>query len=177
MSPLALQRERQARDLAGLYALQRRYPALLTIRAVEGSPPHRIELAVHIPTAVDPAFPRRRRPASRVLLQLPARYPVEPARVTAVDHVYNPNVFPSGTFCLGNGHRATRTLAETVLQAMRILALDPEVINCTSPANYEAALWFAPQRAGGLFPTVDLGQFEVRSAGTIPFREPAASSP
>jgi hypothetical protein len=177
MSAAAVQRERRARDVAGLYALQRRYPTLLEIRRVEGSPARQLELAVRIPTAVDRGFPRRRRPAMRLRLDLPARYPFEPARVSALDEVFNPNVFPSGLFCLGNDHRSTQTLAETVFQAMRIIALDPAIINCVSPADGEAAAWYDTQREAGLFPTVNLSEFEVRATGSICFREPAEACP
>ncbi len=176
MRPLSALNARRARDVTGLFEFQRRYPELLGIRGLEGDPVHTIELALRIPTAVDAEFPRRRRPACRVQIHLPNRYPFEPAQVSVVDPVFNPNVFPSGTVCLGGYHQATRPLSDVVLQTMRIIALDPEVINCVSPANGEAAVWYKRQRKGGLFPTVSLRDFEVRASGGVVFREAGVST-
>ena len=162
---------RRARDLESVFALQRRHPARLELTGQAGNPVRELQLAFRIPTAVDDRFPRRRRNGCRTLLEIPAPYPFEPARVTLLDSVFNPNVFPSGLVCVGWAQGMNWTLGDLVWRVMRILALDPEIISCERPADADAAEWYLEALDTGIFPSVALLAEGVPPGDGIVFRE------
>jgi hypothetical protein len=165
------QQSRRAADLEGVRALERRWPQLLELRGTEGRPVRALEFLLRIPTARDSAFPRRRRAASRLCLQIPLNYPFEPARVDVLDPVFNPNVFPSGLLCVGWRAQANWRLADLVTRAMRVIALDPAIVSTAQPANYTAAGWYDRVQDRGWFPTVDLGLETRPPPAAFTFRE------
>ena len=71
--------------------------------------------------------------------------------------IWNPNVFPSGQWCYGDW-KVTEFLDLFVTRLMRVLALDPAIINPRSPANSSAAHWYTQLMAlqPELFPTVSV---------------------
>jgi hypothetical protein len=165
------QQFRRAADVEGVLALPRRWPGLVELRASEGRPVRAIELLLHIRTAVDRSFPRRSRAATRMQLEIPGNYPFVPPRIDLLDPVFNPNVFPSGVLCVGWTAVANWRLADLVVRAMRVIALDPGIISTARPAHYDAAEWYERLRERGWFPTVELSPQVRPPRRSIVFRK------
>jgi len=161
---------RRRADLEGLRALERRMPTLMEIRGYAGRPINRFDLVFRIKTPVDRRFPKRRREVCRVSLDIPCRYPFEPAQIEVVDQIYNPHVFPSGLLCAGWRQETNWTLAELTIRAMRIIALDPSIIASGHAANWDAANWYEKIRWSGIFPTAYIPIDESLTHGEISFR-------
>lgn len=148
---------RKATDLSKLRELQARMPQTLEILRVEGTPPRLIALRIRIPTAKSPGYPAERQDISDVTIELPDRYPLPPGpTVYFQTPIWNPNVFEHAQrWCYGEW-----TIAENlelfVIRLMRVIALDPSIVNPQSPANSTARDWFVQlrQKRPELFPTV-----------------------
>lgn len=149
---------RKLEDLEKLKALQARQPRLIQILRVTGQPPAEIELNLVLPTARSTAFPAERQAQTRVKIQLPQRYPFEEPLVSIQSTIWNPNVYASGRVCLGSRWTVTENLELLARRIMKIIALDPLIVNVQSPANREAASWYAAllRRQPGLFPTAQV---------------------
>lgn len=156
---------RKNEDLAKLRAFQHRFPKIVQVASATGAPPSVIEVVLCLPTPEDNHFPARWAKSTRVRINLPERYPFEPPRVSVLTKVFNPHVYTSGNVCLGAQWTPTENLELLVRRIMKILALDPGVINVKSPANGEAAQWYDQKRRAepDLFPT-----FQVDSLGEAP---------
>lgn len=149
---------RRRTDLAKLKELQARMPQTLEILKVVGDPPHLINLRIRIATAKNAKFPEQKQNVSDVEILLPESYPLPPGpSVTFSTSIFNPNVYPSGKWCFGEW-KITENLELFVTRLMKVIALDPTIINPRSPANAEAARWYmqAKDRQPGLFPTVSI---------------------
>jgi hypothetical protein len=86
--------------------------------------------------------------------------------------IWNPNIFTGGKWCYGSWS-ITEFLDLFVLRLMRVIALDPMIVNTKSPANATATDWYIRlhKRQPYLFPTVDLSSLEVGpSKPTIAWR-------
>ena len=162
--------ERRRQDLASLHALQRKYPSVLQVAETSGPPVHWVRLWVTVPTAADNRFPSWQRASTSVVLTLPARYPFEPPTVTVEQPMWNPNVFPCGILCWGKQWQPGWSLADLAWRIVRIIALDPAIINYTEPARTETAVWYLENLHSGWFPTVKLGEREVPSDRGLVFR-------
>lgn len=158
MSVRSVSCERRRSDYAKLLALQARLPHVLTVSSAEGDAPHHIGLRIAIPTAVDESFPRRSQAVSHVRITLGENYPFPPGPdVAFTTPIFNPNVFASGKWCYG-GWQISENLELFVMRLLRVIALDPQIVNTKSPANSDAARWYrrARERSQEMFPTVSL---------------------
>lgn len=131
-----------------------------------------VELEVKLKTARSAQFPDEVQASNALQIQLPARYPFEPPKVTVTTPIWNPNIFASGLICLGQQWIPTHNLALLVQRVMQILALDPAIINLASPANGEAGRWYAEASRlnPALFPTVRLDSLRASAKPTIQWR-------
>jgi ubiquitin-protein ligase len=163
---------RRQADIAKLQALQAEFRGVLTIIRTAGNPASLVELEIKLKTALNSRYPDQAQDANVVQIQLPTRYPFEPPHFTVTTPIWNPNIFPSGLICLGQQWIPTHNLALVVQRVMQILALDPAIINLASPANGEAANWFATanRRNPSLFPTVGLDSLRASARRTIQWR-------
>ncbi len=149
---------RRITDLSRLRELEATMPMALKILSVIGNPPQTIKLQIKIPTAKDQRFPTIKQNQSEVRIILPESYPLPPGpTVTFSTPIYNPNVYESGMWCFGDWS-PTENLALFVKRLMKVIALDPEIVNIASPANRAAATWYEQQRAvnPAQFPTIVL---------------------
>ncbi len=149
---------RKREDLAKIKVLQRKIPGILEIGKVIGDPPRSITLCLRIPTAKNGSYPRERQETNEVEIQLPANYPFPPGpMVQFKTPIWNPNVYPSGKWCFG-GWNVTENLELFVVRLMKVIALDPTIINPRSAANGDAARWYLQiqKRQPDLFPTVSV---------------------
>jgi len=153
---------RRRADLAKLRELQTRMPRALAILGVTGDPVRSIKLRISIPTAKNGAYPQDRQEVHDVEIEFPESYPLSTNGpvVKFMTPIWNPNVFPSGQWCYGPWN-VTEHLELFVTRLMKVIALDPAIINPGSPANREAANWFVRQHSQHpkLFPTVALSGF------------------
>jgi hypothetical protein len=156
---------RKTSDVARLKQLRAKLPSALEILAISGEPPSSIKCRIRIPTARDDKFPATRQDATDVEIQLPDRYPQNQPSVYITTPIWNPNVFTGGKWCYGNWS-ISEFLDLFVFRLMRVVALDPIIINTKSPANATANEWFIQlkKRQPHLFPTVDLASLEAPSA-------------
>jgi len=155
---------RKTADLEKLKALQKKMPNTLEITSVRGSPPASLSCRITIPTAKDTNYPGTRQDVSVVEIQLPERYPFQPPLVTFTTPIWNPNVYPSGKWCFGQW-KVTENLEMFIVRLMKVIALDPTIINPSSPANGPAASWYVDRQARqpGSFPTVKVLELMTES--------------
>jgi len=149
---------RRRTDLAKLHELQAKLPRVLEIIEVTGNPPRSFKLRIRIATAMNANYPQQKQEVNEVEIVLPESYPFPPGpEVRFTTPIWNPNVYPSKKWCFGNWN-ITETLEFFVERLMKVIALDPTIINEHSPANPEAANWYVllKGRQPKLFPTVSL---------------------
>ncbi|MCX7891597.1 MAG: hypothetical protein N2544_04400 [Burkholderiales bacterium] len=132
--------------------------ALLGVPA-PGTPRFVVELGYA--TAGSAAYPARRQERTRIVIDLPARYPFEPPRATVTTPILHPNVFLSGLVCLGAKWLPSEGMDLFVQRLARLVTFDPLLVNVHSAANREALAWYLAARARHpeAFPTdrVDVG--------------------
>jgi len=147
---------RREEDVRRLYALEAQYRGMLDVLAVDGRPPRRIRLQLAIPTARSAVFPLDRHAVSELVVELPEAYPLQEPRLTITTPVFNPNVYASGVVCHGMTWMPTEGLDLLVVRVIRLLALDPAIVNLRSAANGLAAAWYrmAITQYPGAFPSV-----------------------
>ena len=97
-------------------------------------------------TAGSDRYPLERREQTRIGIALPARYPFQPPLATVQTPIWHPNVFASGTICLGTRWSPTEGLDLFVQRLARLLTFDPLLVNIASAANREAAAWYERAR-------------------------------
>ena len=143
--------DRKSTDFSKAKDLASRSGGMLAIDRLAGS---EIACRVHIPTARNETFPGIRQETSRILLQLPPRYPFEKPQVLFQTPIWNPNVFAGGRLCYGDW-KVMEFLDLFLIRLMKIVALDPSIINLNSPANASAAIWYRStlRAQPELFPT------------------------
>jgi ubiquitin-protein ligase len=149
---------RRKSDLDKLRDLQAKLPRALEIVRVTGTPPKLVRLRIRIPTAKNRRFPQDQQDTSEVEIAFSESYPLPPGPlVNFQTPIWNPNVYSSGRWCFGEW-KITENLALFVTRLMKVIALDPEIINPRSPANADAANWYVQMRRQqpNLFPTVSL---------------------
>lgn len=148
---------RKREDLAKLKGLQVKLPTVLEIVGVKGDPPRELALRIRLPTAKSSSYPYEKQDMSDVTFQLPERYPLQKPTVTFKTPIWNPNVYPSGMYCYGEWN-VTENLELFVIRLMKVIALDPTIINPRSPANGDAARWYMQmiERDPKLFSTVSV---------------------
>ena len=153
MDPRARRRDE---DVRRLYALETRYHGMFDVLEVDGRPPRRVRLRLAIPTARSAVFPLDRQAVSELVVELPEAYPLQEPRLTITTPVFNPNVYASGVVCHGMTWMPTEGLDLLVVRVMRLLALDPAIVNLSSAANGLAAAWYRLMIAQhpGAFPSV-----------------------
>jgi ubiquitin-protein ligase len=105
--------------------------------------------------AGSPDYPSRRETRVVVHVALPERYPFMAPVATVRTPIWHPNVFASGTICLGTRWIAAQGLDLFVERLLRLLTFDPLLVNTASPANRDAASWYEQRRREypGAFPT------------------------
>lgn len=116
-------------------------------------------------TAGSVRYPVERQEQTRIGISLPARYPFQPPMASVRTPIWHPNVFVSGTICLGAKWSPTEGLDLFVQRLARLLTFDPLLVNTASAANREAATWYerALRQHPQAFPS-DRVQFEPASA-------------
>lgn len=97
-------------------------------------------------TAGSDRYPVERREQTRIGISLPARYPFQPPSAAVQTPIWHPNVFASGTICLGTRWSPTEGLDLFVQRLARLLTFDPLLVNTASAANREAAAWYERAR-------------------------------
>jgi ubiquitin-protein ligase len=143
-------------------------------------------------TAGSDRYPVERREQTRIGISMPARYPFQPPLAAVQTPIWHPNVFASGTICLGTRWSPTEGLDLFVQRLARLLTFDPLLVNTASAANREAAAWYerARRQHPQAFPS-DRPEFERTAAqrpgarvrwqetpsegGRVPYRCPACA--
>jgi ubiquitin-protein ligase len=149
---------RRRTDLEKLRELRARIPGALEILGVTGDPPRSVKLRIRIPTAKNARYPQEKQEVSEVEIVLPESYPLPPGPfVNFTTPIWNPNVYPSGKWCFGEW-KITENLELFVTRLIKVIALDPAIINPRSAANSDAARWYIQLqgRQPELFPTVSM---------------------
>lgn len=125
-------------------------------------------LELRYATAGSDRYPVERREQTRISISLPARYPFQPPMASVQTSVWHPNVFASGTICLGTRWSPTEGLDLFVQRLARLLTFDPLLVNTASAANREAAAWYerARRQHPQAFPT-DRPEFGAATARRV----------
>jgi len=120
----------------------------------------RFVLELGYATAASARYPADRRTTTRLVIDLPARYPFMPPAATITTSIFHPNVFPSGLVCLGQKWIASEGMDLFVRRIAQLITFDPLIVNVHSVANPAALAWYqqALRRHPQGFPTdrVDL---------------------
>lgn len=149
---------RRRTDLEKLRGIQAKAPGLLEILRVTGDPPQSVSIRFRIPTVKNRHFPQERQEISEVEILFSERHPLPPGPIARFKTpIWNPNVYPSGQWCYKDWV-VTEYLDLFVLRLMRVIALDPQIINPQSAANGDAARWYVQmkERCPELFPTAPI---------------------
>ena len=164
--------KRRQEDVTKLLDLAAEYRGVIAVTRTTGNPASVIELTVSLPTVRSDRFPDEKQTASDLKIDLPARYPFDPPKISVTTPVWNPNIYPSGLICMGEKWIPTHNLAMLVRRVLQILTLEPAIIYLASPANSEAAQWYAATRRRdlSLFPTVRLESLRVATKPTIQWK-------
>jgi hypothetical protein len=125
-------------------------------------------LELRYTTAGSHRYPVERCDQTRIDISLPARYPFQPPVAAVQAPVWHPNVFASGTICLGTKWSPTEGLDLFVQRVARLLTFDPLLVNTASAANREAAAWYeqARRQHPQAFPTDFPGFATTAAAGS-----------
>lgn len=150
--------KRRDEDVKKLEALALSYPGIVEILPPLEASRAVIKLRLKLPTARDAAYPGTVQERTDIKIELSQDYPFREPRVTVQTPIWNPNVYPNSVVCLGTKWLPTQGLDLLVERLMKLIAFDPLIVNITSPANREAAAWYAANRRRnpGLFPTIDI---------------------
>jgi ubiquitin-protein ligase len=148
---------RKIADIQKLRMLAAKMPAALEITGLCGNPPSSLTCRIIIRTAKNENFPNETQNINDIEIQFPERYPIQPPVVQIKTPIWNPNVYTSGKWCFGTWD-PTENLELFIIRLMKVIALDPAIINPNSPANKLAADWYRYRtiRQPGLFPTVSI---------------------
>jgi len=118
-----------------------------------GSP--RFVLDIGYATAGSSSYPADRRTTTRLVIDLPARYPFMAPAATITTPIFHPNVFPSGLVCLGTKWLASEGMDLFVRRIAQLITFDPLIVNVHSVAHPAALAWYrqALSRYPQAFPT------------------------
>ncbi len=156
--------KRRRADIDKLIELQTRIPRALEILSVIGDPARSIRLRINVPTAINRHYPTEIQKITDVEITLPDNYPFPPGpTVIFKTPIWNTNVYTSGKWCYGEW-KITENLELFVIRLIKVIALDPTIINPKSAANSDAAHWYIMKLAENpkLFPTIQFASlFEL----------------
>ena len=146
---------RLAADSDRLRALAAASRGRITLVALPtpGSP--RFVLDLGFVTAGSSAYPAERRTNTRLVIDLPARYPFMPPAATIATPIFHPNVYPSGLVCLGTKWLPSEGMDLFVRRIAQLVTFDPLIVNAQSAANPAALHWYvqALRKFPQAFPT------------------------
>jgi hypothetical protein len=126
--------------LRALAAASRDRIRLLTLPS-PGAP--RLVLDLGFATAGSAAYPAAdRRTTTRLVIDLPARYPFMPPSATITTPIFHPNVYPSGLVCLGTKWLPSEGMDLFVRRIAQLVTFDPLIVNTQSVANPVALHWY-----------------------------------
>jgi Ubiquitin-conjugating enzyme len=117
----------------------------LEASATAGSPRFVIELAYA--TAANADYPRSKQARTRLVVDLPSRYPFQPPVATITTAIFHPNVFASGVVCLGSKWMPSEGMDLFVLRVARLICFDALLVNPHSAANRDAMSWYVHAQA------------------------------
>ncbi len=166
---------RRAADLARLRSLAQSSDGKISV--LEDARPDRYVIDLRYFTVGSREYPRVKQPASRVVIDLGARYPFQPPAAHVTTPIFHPNVFASGLVCLGAKWLASEGMDLFVQRIARLLTFDPLLLNLQSAANGEAMHWY--QRVAAqhpdAFPTDRVELQAVESTNpSVRWQEPRA---
>jgi len=142
-----------------------------------GSP--RFVLELGFVTAGSSAYPAERRSSTRLVIDLPARYPFLPPAATIATPIFHPNVYPSGLVCLGTKWLPSEGMDLFIRRIAQLITFDPLIVNAHSAANPAALHWYvqALRKFPHAFPTerIEIETPDARDA-QIGWNESAASA-
>ena len=133
-------------DTERLQALAARSGGRIVLLATPQDPTRTVVLDLHCTTAGSSRYPVERCPQTRLRISLPARYPFQPPLASVATPVWHPNVFESGTICIGSRWLPSEGLDQFVERLVRLLTFDPLLVNAVAPANHAAAAWYERTR-------------------------------
>lgn len=147
-------------DLERLRQLEQAAAGRLRLQELPSASSQRLTVELHYATAATPRYPLERSERTLLSVALPSRYPFAPPVATIRTPIWHPNVYVSGIVCLGARWLPSEGLDLYLQRITRLVCFDPLLVNTASPANREAAAWYAEtrRRHPAAFPT-DQPQF------------------
>ena len=173
--------ERLAADYRGMLKIQDR-PYVSWI-AVKGEPPFveeyllTVRLKSYALGVQNDSYVVGTIPRCTVKVTLWDSYPnVAPyIRMLSIPPVFHPAWYSKGTYCPPEPWHRETPLAELVMQMLRTIRYEPEVMDFSAPANYKALDWYLKNRGSGLFPS-DMTRIDENTDEQAAALEKAAGS-
>ena len=156
---MSVPERRKASDFEKLKAFAARSNGSIAIQSTSGNPPTQYVLRIMCRSveALDSGTPRFRT-SHDVKISLSSSYPLGKPTVTMLTPIFNPHIFTSGAFCLGDFWNPAESLDVFVQRLIAIIVCDPVILDPRSPANGEAMRWVQANRQQLPFDTVTIAQ-------------------
>lgn len=156
---MSVQELRKASDFEKLKALAARSNGTIAIQSTSGNPPTQYVLRIMCRSieTLDSGTPRFRN-SHDVKISLSSSYPLGKPMVTMQTPIFNPHIFTSGAFCLGDVWNPAESLDVFVQRLIAIIVCDPVILDPRSPANGEAMRWVQANRHQLPFDTMTMAQ-------------------
>jgi ubiquitin-protein ligase len=156
---MSVQQLRKAADFDKLKAFAARSNGAVTILSTTGNPPTQYVVRINCRSleavrSGSPAF----RNAHELKINLSANYPLGKPTVTMVTPIFNPHIFSSGSFCLGDSWNPAESLDVFIQRLIAIIVCDPVILDPRSPANTDAMKWVQANRQQLPFDSVTIAQ-------------------
>lgn len=147
--------ERRVQDIEKLRQLSSASHGRIVVTAASGNPVSKITLELHYRTAGSNRYPTDVQNVTRVVIDLPAKYPFAEPSAKILTPIYHPNVYSSGLICFGLKWLPSEALDLLVQRIVQIVTFDPLILNEKSPANGAALSWYRDVRRKdpSVFPT------------------------
>jgi ubiquitin-protein ligase len=138
--------DRLSVDAERLRGLLQRSGGRIRVVQVPGRGKPRAVVEMDYVTAGSRAYPLERRNHTRLVLDLPSRYPFQPPVATITTPILHPNVFASGVVCIGTKWLPSEGIDLFVRRVAQLVTFDPLIVNVHSAANRDALGWYADTR-------------------------------
>jgi ubiquitin-protein ligase len=134
--------ERREQDVRKLGELAKSSSGKIEITKTSGNPINKIEIELGYKTAPNKKYPAEVSKKTKVLIELPSRYPFQEPKAVIKTKIFHPNVYSNGTICFGTKWLPTEGLDLLVKRIAQIITFDTSILNESSPANPDALKWY-----------------------------------
>ncbi len=147
--------ERRDQDVRKIEDLAEASGGKIRLVSAAGNPTNKIEVELFYKTAQNNRYPTAVGEKTRLVIELPSRYPFQEPSAVIKTKIYHPNVYASGKICFGTKWIPTEGLDLLLKRVIQIITFDTTILNEASPANTGAFDLYrkAQKKTPNMFPT------------------------